>query len=289
MTAEEFKQFTDGKTILMDGATGSNMMRDMPRGYCMERWNLEHKDDLIALQKAYIDAGTRLITAPTFGANRLSLSEYGLQDHIREYNIELVGYTKKAAEGSGAIVAGDITTAGKMMGVDGYEYETAFENYSEQIQILEEAGADLILAETMISFDEVLAAIDACHSVSSLPIICTMSVDSVGSAFYGGNIMELAPDMEAAGALAVGVNCSVAPDQLTSVVSTIASKVTVPVIAKPNAGMPIINDRGIPIYNLSPEKFGAQMKVLNDQGATIIGGCCGTTPAHIRAMAEAIR
>ena len=288
MTLEEFKAFSEGKTIIMDGAVGSNMMNGMPKGYCMERWNLEHKDELIALQKGYIEAGTQLISAPTFGANRISLTGYGLQDRLKEFNTTLVGYTQDAAAGK-AIVAGDVTTSGKMMGYEDYDYEKAFENYSEQIDILAQAGVDLILAETMISYDEVIAAIDACNSVCSLPIICTMSVDSVGSAFYGGNIMDLAPEIEAAGAAAVGVNCSVAPYQLTSVIKTIAERVNIPVIAKPNAGMPEINAKGIPIYNLGAEKFGEQMVDLYNNGARILGGCCGTTPSHIRSLAEHLK
>lgn len=296
MTREEFKQLTIN-VLLLDGATGSNLMAaGMPRGICTEKWVIEHKEIIQKLQQDYIAAGSRVIYAPTFGGNRISLSLHGLEDEIEEINRTLVSYAKEAALkaaseiGKTVYVAGDITTTGKMMAPAGdMTYEKAFEVYREQIQILEEAGVDFIIAETMINIEETLAAVDAAQDVSSLPILCTMTVEADGSIFSGGNAIEAAVSLEAAGASAVGVNCSVGPDQLVSVVRNIKENVSIPVIAKPNAGMPIIDDKGHAHYNMNAREFARHVKVLVENGATLVGGCCGTTPEYIREVAEILK
>ncbi len=282
MTREEFKRLTQS-VVLLDGATGSNLMaRGMPRGVCTELWIMEHKDVILSLQKDYAEAGSRIIYAPTFGGNRISLAKYGLADRIGEINSALVSYTREAV-GHGVYVAGDVTTTGTILSPEsGYTYEMAFENYCEQIRILSEAGADCIVAETMINTEEALAAVDACRTVCSLPIFCTMTVEADGSIFSGGNAAEAAAALESAGADAVGINCSVGPDQLVSVVRSIREHVSVPVVAKPNAGMPFIDDQGNAVYTMTPKDFARHMKALTENGASIIGGCCGTTPEFIR-------
>lgn len=285
MTKQEFKELTE-HLVLLDGATGSNLMAaGMPRGICTEQWVLEHKEVLLSLQKAYIEAGSHIIFAPTFGGNRINLKSHGLDHRLEEINTELVSLSKKAADGH-AYVAADITTSGKILGADeSYTYEDAFAMYQEQIRVLTDAGVDLIGAETMISIDETLAAVDAAASVCDLPIMCTMTVEADGSIYSGGSAVEAAMALESAGASAVGINCSVGPDQLVSVVRTIREAVSIPVIAKPNAGMPIINDMGQAVYNMNAKDFARHMKLLVENGAGIIGGCCGTTPEFIRETA----
>lgn len=286
MTKNDFKDLTKN-ILLLDGATGSNLMAaGMPRGVCTETWVLQHKEILQKLQKAYIDAGSRIIYAPTFGANRINLKLHHLEDKIKEMNYELVAIAKESANGQ-AFIAGDITTTGKMMAPSGdLTYEEAFEVYEEQISFLRDAGVDMIIAETMINIEETLAAVDAASQVCELPILCTMTVEADGSIFSGGNAVEAALALESAGAAAVGINCSVGPDQLVSVVRNIKEAVSIPVIAKPNAGMPLIDEQGNAVYNMTPAEFAKHMKVLVENGASIIGGCCGTTPEYIRAVAE---
>ena len=286
MTKNDFKDLTKN-ILLLDGATGSNLMAaGMPRGVCTETWVLQHREVLQKLQKAYINSGSRVIYAPTFGANRINLKMHHLEDKIKEMNYELVAIAKESANGQ-AFVAGDITTTGKMMAPAGdLTYEEAFEVYEEQISFLRDAGVDMIIAETMINIEETLAAVDAASQVCELPVLCTMTVEADGSIFSGGNAVEAALALESAGASAVGINCSVGPDQLVSVVRNIKEAVSVPVIAKPNAGMPLIDEQGNAIYNMDPTEFAQHMKVLVENGASIIGGCCGTTPKYIRAVAE---
>ena len=284
MTKQEFQKLTEN-LLFLDGATGSNLMaQGMPRGICTERWVIEHRDVIQKLQKSYIEAGSRIIYAPTFGGNRLSLKQHGLENKIQEINSTLVSYSREIV-GNKAFVAGDITTSGQFVTADGeYTYEDAFEMYKEQITILKNAGVDLIAAETMINIEETLAAVDAANSVCDLPVMCTVTVEADGSIFSGGNAVEAAVAFESAGAAAVGVNCSVGPDQLVSVIRNIREAVSIPVIAKPNAGMPVIDDQGNAVYSMNPADFAKHMQVLVENGAGIIGGCCGTTPDFIREM-----
>ena len=284
MTKQEFQKLTEN-LLFLDGATGSNLMaQGMPRGICTERWVIEHRDVIQKLQKSYIEAGSRIIYAPTFGGNRLSLKQHGLENKVQEINSTLVSYSREIA-GNKAFVAGDITTSGQFVTADGeYTYEDAFEMYKEQITILKNAGVDLIAAETMINIEETLAAVDAANSVCDLPVMCTVTVEADGSIFSGGNAVEAAVAFESAGAAAVGINCSVGPDQLVSVIRNIREAVSIPVIAKPNAGMPVIDDQGNAVYSMNPVDFAKHMQVLVENGAGIIGGCCGTTPDFIREM-----
>lgn len=284
MTKQEFQKLTEN-LLFLDGATGSNLMaQGMPRGICTERWVIEHRDVIQKLQKSYIEAGSRIIYAPTFGGNRLSLKQHGLENKIQEINSTLVSSSREIA-GNKAFVAGDITTSGQFVTADGeYTYEDAFEMYKEQITILKNAGVDLIAAETMINIEETLAAVDAANSVCDLPVMCTVTVEADGSIFSGGNAVEAAVAFESAGAAAVGINCSVGPDQLVSVIRNIREAVSIPVIAKPNAGMPVIDDQGNAVYSMNPADFAKHMQVLVENGAGIIGGCCGTTPDFIREM-----
>ena len=289
MTKDTFLQLAN-QILLLDGATGSNLMAaGMPRGVCTEEWVLSHKDVIQKLQKEYIEAGSQIIYAPTFGGNRCSLSLHNLQDQASQINHTLVSYSKEIAKGR-AYVAGDITTSGKMMVPAGeMTYENAYEMYKEQAGYLVDAGVDLFAAETMINIEETLAAVDAVSSICDLPILCTMTVEADGSIFSGGNAVEAAIALEAAGASAVGVNCSVGPDQLVSVIRNIHENVSIPVVAKPNAGMPSIDDQGHAVYNMTAEDFARHMKVLIENGASVIGGCCGTTPEFIRQTAQLIR
>ena len=141
----------------------------------------------------------------------------------------------------------------------------------------------------MINIEETLAAVDAASQVCDLPVLCSMTVEADGSIFSGGNAVEAALALESAGASAVGINCSVGPDQLVSVVRNIKEAVSIPVIAKPNAGMPVIDDKGNAVYSMGAAEFAKHMKVLVENGASIIGGCCGTTPEYIKAVAEILK
>lgn len=284
MTKEDFQELSK-QIVILDGATGSNLYKaGMPRGICSEQWILEHEEVLMELQRQYVEAGSQIVMAPTFGANKIRLADYGLQDQMRELNLRLVDLSQRAVEGR-AYVAGDITVAGEVIGSSLEKtYEAAMENYRQQILYLKEAGVDLIVAETMISIDETMAALEAAQSVCDLPVLCSMTVEADGSIYAGGNAVEAVESLQEMGASAVGINCSVGPDQLEAIVTNMKSIAKVPLIVKPNAGMPVISDEGEAIYHMTPEDFARYMTNLIGAGAGVVGGCCGTTPEFIRQL-----
>lgn len=289
MTRQEFTELTDRGVVLLDGATGSNLIKaGMPRGISSEQWVLEHPEVLQELQRAYVEAGSLIVYAPTFAANRISLKNFGLEDQAAELNARLVRISRKAVEGR-AYVAGDLTTTGQLMEPKGdLSYEELYEAYKEQIRALADAGADLLVAETMLSVDETVVALDAAQAVCDLPMMCTLSLEADGTAMYGGNAVEAVQTLQEMGAAAVGLNCSVGPDQLESVVRNMKEAARVPVIAKPNAGMPVINEKGEAVYSMNEEDFARYTRILTEAGANLVGGCCGTTPAYIRRLAQVL-
>lgn len=290
MTKQEFAEWAGRENIILDGATGSNLIKaGLGRGVCTEQWILEHPQVLIDLQRAYADAGSNIVYAPTFAANRMNLKYYGLDENIRQMNHDLVRLSKEAVQGR-AYVAGDLTTSGKIIGAsDEVTYESLLEMYKEQIIYLVEAGVDLLVAETMISIDETLAVLDAAAEVCDLPVMCSMTLEADGSVFAGGTAWDAVESLQEMGASAVGLNCSVGPDQLESVVASMKRVASVPIMAKPNAGMPTITETGEAIYNMNAEDFAKHMMVLVKAGAGIVGGCCGTTPEYIELLAGNIR
>lgn len=285
MTIQEFKQLTQHKTVLLDGAMGTNLRAaGMPVGVCVELWALEHPEVVLPLQRGYVDAGSEIIYAPTFAANRVGLGLHGLEDRLEEINRGLVELSKKAAGGR-AFVAGDVTTASS----SGLSDIELFDVYAEQISVLAGAGADLIVAETMLSLGETMIALEAARSVCDLPVMCTMTLEADGNLLAGGPVFEALQVLQEMGADAVGLNCSVGPDQLESVVSGLNAVARVPIVAKPNAGMPVIDASGFARYDMPADAFAKSMRELVRRGAGIVGGCCGTDPGYIRALAKAIR
>ena len=280
MTRSEFLSLVEKGPVLLDGATGSNLMKaGMPRGVCAEQWNLDHPDAIRALQRAYAAAGSQIVYAPTFTGSEPYLAQHGLADRLEEINARLVSLSRETV-GEGVFVAGDMTTVGR----PDVPYEELLAVYTRQAKALAAAGVDLFVIETMMGLEETMAALEACNMVAALPVMCTMSVTADGMLYFGGSVYDAAPQLEGFGADAVGINCSCGPDQMLTVVRSLAENLTVPVIAKPNAGMPMIDDQGNAIYSMGPEEFGVHMKALYDAGARILGGCCGTDPDYIRAI-----
>ena len=289
MTRQEFLARAADHVLLLDGATGSNLRKaGMPVGISSEEWVLKNPEVLKELQRAYVEAGSEIVYAPTFGANRISLMNFGLEKQVTEMNRRLLAISKEAV-GARALVAGDLTTTGKLLEPRGdLSYETLYQIYQEQIKALADAGADLLVAETMLSVDETVAALYAAQSVCDLPVMCTLSLEADGTALYGGNAVEAVMTLQEMGAAAVGLNCSVGPDQLEAVVANMKKVAQVPIIAKPNAGMPVINEKGEASYSMNAQNFARYTRKLVEAGAGIVGGCCGTTPEYIRELARVL-
>ena len=274
----------------MDGATGSNLMaKGMPQNESSELWILDHPEMVQELQREYVQAGSQIIYACTFSANRYSLKKHGLEDRTAELNRRLVQLTKEAV-GEKALVAGDLTMTGELLEPLGDMTEQELTDiYTEQINAMVQAGVDLLGVETMLCLDEMVTALKAAKQVCDLPVMCTFTVNEKGMTLYGTDAVEAIPVLEEAGAAAVGINCSLGPDQPLDVVKRMAAKAKVPVIAKPNAGLPTVDASGKIVYNMDEETFAVYMKKLADAGAGIVGGCCGTTPAYIRKVKEIMK
>lgn len=303
MTKIEFSNMIAGGPILLDGATGTNLMEaGMPIGVCPELWVLEHPDVLISLQKGYVEAGSRIVYAPTFTGNRIKLAEYGIADRLEEINRALVALSRQAV-GERALVAGDMTMTGQQLYPIGeLRFEELVDVYKEQARVLADAGVDLFAVETMMSLQECRAAVFAIREVCELPIMVTLTYNQDGRTLYGTPPETAVVVLQSLGVDAVGINCSTGPMEMIDPVRRMAEYATVPIIAKPNAGMPELAacdpDEGADgkhsapkmktVYRMTPEEFADAGAKLVEAGASIVGGCCGTTGAHIRALADAV-
>ena len=287
MTINDFYALTESGALILDGATGSNLRTmGMPNGICSEKWIMDNPEPLISLQGAYLAAGSRIVYAPTFGANEISLAMYGLESRAEEMNRRLVDISRRAV-GDKCFVAGDMTTTGKMVDTPGAPtYDQLLNAYRKQAKVLFEEGVDLFAVETMLGVTECCAAIEAIRSVCDLPVMCTLTLDAIGGAYFDGDADMAAETLPAVGANAVGVNCGQGPELYETLISRIAPNCPVPMIAKPNAGLPVMQPDGRAVYSLSPDDFAKGMLKLKNAGAKILGGCCGTTPDHIRALKE---
>lgn len=290
MTREAFRELVKKGPVLLDGATGTNLQKaGMPVGVCPEQWILENSEVLIDLQKQYVEAGTDILFAPTFTASRIKLKEYGLEDHLEEMNRKLVALSKETAKGTNALVAGDLTMTGEQLYPLGdLMFEDLVDVYKEQAKIIAEAGADLFVVETMMSLQECRAAVLAIREVCDLPVMVSLTYNEDGRTLYGTDPVTAVVVMQSLGADAVGMNCSTGPEAMLEPIAKMAEYATIPLLAKPNAGMPELID-GQTVFNVEPEEFAEVGKKLVEEGAAIIGGCCGTTPEHIRALKEAVK
>lgn len=284
-----FRKMCEDKFVILDGATGSNLIkRGMPAGVCPETWVLEHKDVLRELQKEYVDAGSDIVYASTFTCNRVKLAEYGLESRQEEIIRDLVAISKEAA-GEKAYVAGDITMTGQQlypMGKMGNE--ELIDIYKEQIRYMAEAGVDLLVVETMLSLAECRCALIAAKEVCNLPVMVTLTFESDGRTLFGTDAQTVAVVLESLGADAIGVNCGAGPKTMLPVIQQMAEVCTLPLIAKPNAGLPKMADDGSTVYDMDVEEFVTEMEELVLAGAAILGGCCGTTPKYIAGVKKLV-
>lgn len=286
LTREAFHKKVAEGVRLLDGATGSNLMNaGMPRGGCTEVWVLEHPNALIDLQRRYAEAGSQILYAPTFQAQPIALEKQGLADRTEQINAQLVALTRKAAER--VLVAGNLTTLAAFTDSwDPDQFELLVDNYRRQIKGLIDGGADLLAAETLLYPQEAEAILTAAELEGAGAVMYSFTMQSDGSLFSGMDAGTVLRELEDTGAAAVGFNC-VAADMMTPyLVSKLRRSVKGPLICKPNAGIPVIGEDNLPHYPMSPEEFAAITKDCSTMGATLLGGCCGTTPEHIAALAD---
>lgn len=286
LTKEELqKKFLEGVRFL-DGATGSNLMKaGMPRGCCAEQWILENPEPLVALQRQYAAAGSQIIYAPTFQAQPIALERAGLEKQTESVNAALVALSRSAAPG--ALIAGDLATlSGFMDSWDSDNFDLLVDNYRRQIRGLIDGGADLLAAETLMYPQEAEAILTAAELEGAGAVIYSFVMQASGYLYSGTDAGPILKELEESGAAAVGFNC-VSADMMTPyLVSKLRRNVKGPLLCKPNAGNPVIGPDGVAQYAMTPAEFADIVCECRKTGATLVGGCCGTTPNHIAAIAK---
>ncbi|SDE71344.1 homocysteine S-methyltransferase family protein [Desulfuromonas thiophila] len=286
MTRQEFRKLVSQRVLILDGATGTELARrGMPAGVSPEAWVLDNPQVMQEIQRAYLAAGSDAVYTCSFGGNRFKLQEFGLDDRTAEINTELARISREAV-GERALVFGDLAPTGLFVEPFGdLLFEDAVAAYAEQARALTAGGVDGFVIETMMDLQEARAALIAVREVCDLPVMVSMTFGSDGRTLNGSDPLSALITLQSLGADAVGCNCSTGPQDMAKVVAAMKPFATVPLLAKPNAGMPrLIN--GVTTFDMSFEEFGSHMPRLVEAGAAILGGCCGTNPDYIRTLQE---
>ena len=284
LTKEQFQEKIAAGIRFLDGATGSSLQKaGMPRGCCTEEWVLANPEALVSLQRAYAQAGSQIIYAPTFQAQPIALERVCLDRQTEAINAQLVALSRSAAPD--CLIGGNITTLAAFLETwDEGNFDLMVENYRRQIRGLIDGGADFLGAETLLNSQDAEAILTAAELEGAGAVTYTFTMQPDGSLFSGADAGQVLKGLEETGAAAVGFNC-VAADMMTPyLISKLRRYVRGPLICKPNAGMPTINAQGIAEYSMDPQEFAAIMRDCKKMGATLLGGCCGTDPSYIAAI-----
>jgi 5-methyltetrahydrofolate--homocysteine methyltransferase len=282
-----------GKVLVSDGAWGTFLQKKgLKPGECPELWNSTHRDDVLDIARSYIEAGADMIETNSFGGSRLKLEKYGLAQRTAELNREAAAISREAA-GPGKWVLGSVGPTGKLLMMEEVTREELYDVFREQAEALEAGGADAIVVETMTDLEEAVIAVRAAWENTSLPVICTMTFDRLVTGDYrtmmGVSPGEMVIPLMEAGASVIGANCGNGMAGMVDIVQAIRSENSeVPILVHANAGMPVYAD-GETVFPETPCEMASHAADLVSAGANIIGGCCGTTPEHIRMLKEKIK
>ncbi|MFA6418321.1 MAG: homocysteine S-methyltransferase family protein [Candidatus Margulisiibacteriota bacterium] len=276
------------RILVIDGAMGTQLMeRGIRPDDCFDAQNLKNPEAVYAVHKAYAEAGADILETNTFGANRIKLAEYGLADKVKEINEAAVKLARRAI-GENGFVCGSIGPIGQLLEpMGGLTFDQAVETFAEQAKALAEAGADLICLETISDLQEMRAGVIAAKSVTSLPIIASMTYDEGETTVSGTTPEAAAVVLQALGADILSANCSAGPEGLLKVAERLLKVTNLPVMIMPNAGMPVL-ENGKAVYKMTPEEFAKHLTKAFKLGISIVGGCCGTNPRHIKALKTAL-
>lgn len=287
-------EHVNDRALLADGGIGTELQRvGLEPGACAEVWNVEHPEKVRAIHHAYVDAGAQLITTNSFRGNRFALSSYGLESQVARLNRRAAEIAREATKGR-ALVMGSIGPLGSSLEPLGeISSQDAFNWFVEQAQALLEGGVDVIIIETMTAAEELELAVRAARQVGASTIFATMAFNKVKDGYR--TMMGVAPEqaieaMARAGADVIGLNCGahMAVEDCARIVKQFRACCNKPIIAQPNAGQPELVGSEI-VYRQTPEAMAAEIGLLVPAGASIIGGCCGTTPEHIRLFGERLK
>jgi 5-methyltetrahydrofolate--homocysteine methyltransferase len=278
------------RVVLFDGALGTELMASgLPIGLAPEIWNAEKPDLVRKVHAAYFAAGADVVSTNSFGGTPLKLAAHGLEGRAYELNYAAARLAREAAP-PGRYVAGSIGPTGKFLKPQGPATEQEFEAaFADQVRGLTAGGVDILIIETQYDLREALAALRGARSVSSLPVFVTMTFNARPRGFFtlmGDTVARSAAELERAGAAAFGANCTLASDQMAACIRACREATGLPLIAQANAGQPVVGDDGRVSYSQSLEDYVRYVPDVVRAGARFIGGCCGTDPAFIRAMAQ---
>lgn len=277
--------------LVLDGATGTNLQRrGLPPGTPSDLWVLDNPDAVLQLYRDFVAAGSDIILTNTFGSSRLHLGHAGLADRFEESNRKAVLLAQQAVAGTDTLVAGSLGPLGEMVQPFGTlseaDAETAF---AEQARVLSEAGVDLLVIETQYDLNEAKAAVRAARSVSDLPVVCSFSYDRGTRTMMGVKPAQMAGELAEMGLSALGINCGRSLQDNLKALGELRGATDLPIWFKPNAGLPRTTEDNQLIYDVSPADMGAQVGDWVQAGARLVGGCCGTSPEHLAAIAAAVK
>lgn len=274
------------KFLVFDGAMGTMLLNYGFKGGCAEKLNLENPTLISKIHQEYALAGADVIETNTFGASAVKLAEYNLQDKVEEINIAAVKIARRVCS-KNKLVAGDIGPLGKLMEPIGQvSFDEAYKVFAEQAKALEKGGADLLIIETISDIQEMRAALIAAKNETQLPVLCSLTYAENGKTITGTDFLTAAITCEALGADAICTNCGNGPEQLYQMLKPLKKeiqKIQVPLMIMPNAGLPEIEE-GSAVYRMEPKAFASNVAKINELGFEMFGGCCGTTPAHIKQL-----
>lgn len=278
-----------GRLFVSDGATGTNYQaRGLERGIAPEQWLYDAPDKVIQLHRDFIDSGANIILTNTFGATSNRLREAGLKVRADEANRLAISLAKQAIDGGNVWIAGSMGPTGQLLEPYGpLSRAAAVTGYAEQATALAEAGVDFFVVETQFDLVEALAAVEGARSSANLPIVCSFSFDMGAHTMMGLEPSRVARELTAAKIDVIGVNCGRSLDDNLKALNQIRSNTDLPLWMKPNAGLPRMTDDDRAIYDVTPEIMGEQASEWIGAGAQIVGGCCGTSPDHLREIAKA--
>ncbi|MFZ3078888.1 MAG: homocysteine S-methyltransferase family protein [Bellilinea sp.] len=289
MTNKFLDSIQTGKIIIADGATGSNLQqRGLPDGKSGEAWVLENPQAILALARDFIAAGAEILLTCTFGASRLHLANMGLDAECEQINLTAAKLARQAAESSGAFVAGSIGPTGQMLDPYGplaaADAEAAF---AEQARFLAAGGVDLIVVETQFDLGEAAAAVRGVRSACDLPLVCSFSYDRGTRTMMGVSPAKAARALHELDVDLLGINCGRSLADNLAALRELQAATSLPIWFKPNAGLPVMDDQGNEVYQTTPQQMAEAVPAWIAAGARVIGGCCGTSPEHLSAIAAA--
>jgi 5-methyltetrahydrofolate--homocysteine methyltransferase len=287
------QEIRKGRVLVSDGAWGTYLhVKGLRQGECPEMWNILRPDDIFEIARSYIEAGADMIETNSFGGNRFKLSNYNLEDKVYEINRKAAEISRKAA-GSDKFVLGSVGPTGKILILEEVTPSDIYEAFKEQSMALEAGGADAIVIETMTDLEEARIAVKAAHENTGCEVICTMTFDKMPNGEYrsmmGISPAEMTEPLIEAGASVIGANCGNGIANMIGIVNEIRKvNSKIPVLIHANAGMPVYCDGGTS-FPETPADMASRVREITEAGTNIIGGCCGTTPDHIREISQTVK